>query len=150
MRFSWSAAAMLPLVAMVLAGSVVAKDRAPGKGDQREAVMLNREEAQELLAGMRTYLETIQDIVSALAENKTARVPEIAARSGNKMLSGLNPMTGLKAPVGFTMMSLDTHDKFDKLAGKAGRGASRTEVLTDLADILNNCSGCHAAYKLAR
>ena len=103
-----------------------------------------------MLSGMRTYLETTQDIVSALAENKVARVAEIASRSGNKLLSGMNPMTGLKAPVGFTMMSLDTHDKFDKLAEKARRGVSRTEVLADLRDILSNCTGCHAAYRLAR
>lgn len=132
------------------AGSVVSHRLAQAKDNSREAVALNRVEAEELLAGMRTYLETIQDIVAALAENKIARVPEIAAKSGNKMLGGINPMTGFKLPVGFTMMSLDTHDKFDKLAEKAARSVSRTEVLTDLGVILNNCSGCHAVYKLAR
>ena len=150
MRLSWSVAVVFAIAATVFAGSVVAKSRASGKGDQREAVTLSRAEAEEMLSGMRTYLETIQDIVSALAENKVARVPEIAARSGNTLLSGMNPMTGLKAPVGFTMMSLDTHDKFDKLAEKAGRAVSRTEVLTDLENILSNCTSCHAAYRLAR
>lgn len=150
MRLSWSVAVVFGTAATVFAGSVVAKSRSSGKSDQREAVTLSRAEAEEMLSGMRTYLETIQDIVSALAENKVARVPEIAARSGNKLLSGMNPMTGLKAPVGFTMMSLDTHDKFDKLAEKAGRGVSRTEVLADLENILSNCTSCHAAYRLAR
>ena len=150
MRLSWSVAVVFAITATFFAGSVVAKSRASGKDDQRETVTFSHAEAEEMLSGMRTYLETIQDIVSALAENKVARVPEIAARSGNKLLSGMNPMTGLKAPVGFTMMSLDTHDKFDKLAEKAERGVSRTEVLTDLENILSNCTGCHAAYKLAR
>ena len=58
-------------------------------------------------------------------------------------------MTGLKLPLGFASMSFDTHDKFDKLAEKAKRGASRAEVLTDLRDIMGNCVSCHASYRLA-
>lgn len=150
MRLSWSVAFVFAIAALCFAGSVVAKGRSASKGDQRETVSLSRAETAEMLSGMRTYLETVQGIVSALAENKVARVGDLASRSGNKMLSGMNPMMGLKLPVGFAMMSLDTHDKFDKLAEKARRGVSRTEVLTDLGDILSNCSGCHAAYRLAR
>jgi hypothetical protein len=150
MRVSWSVAAVFAIAVAFVVGSVAAKTPASGKSDPRETLTLNRAETADMLAGMRIYLETVQEIVAALAENKTARVPEIASRSGNKLLNGMNPMTGLKAPVGFTMMSLDTHDKFDKLAEKARRGASRTEVLSDLRDILNNCTGCHATYRLAR
>lgn len=118
-------------------------------GDPREAVALSPAEAEEMLAGMRTYLETIQGIVAAMAENDIARVPAIAKQSGAKLLHDVNPATGLKAPVGFGMMSLDTHDKFDKLAAKAEAGTSRAEVLTDLRDILGNCISCHATYRLA-
>ncbi|AGK56784.1 hypothetical protein HYPDE_25498 [Hyphomicrobium denitrificans 1NES1] len=150
MRFSWFVVAVCAAAAMLFAGSVSAQRRSHARGDSREALTLSPAEAAEMLSGMRTYLETVQGIVSALAENKVARVPEIAARSGAKLLGSMNPITGLKAPIGFTMMSLDTHDKFDKLAEKARRGTSRTEVLTDLQDILGNCTGCHAAYRLAR
>lgn len=102
-----------------------------------------------MLSGMRTYLETIQGVVAAMAENDIARVPEIASKSGAKLLQDVNPATGLKAPIGFTMMSFDTHDKFDKLAEKARRGTSRAEVLADVRDILGNCISCHATYRLA-
>ena len=90
---------------------------------------VERERLARNLIGMRTYLETVQDLVSALAENQVGRIPQIAAKSGVKLLGNVNPFTALKAPIGFTMMSLDTHDKFDKLAEKARRGASRTKVL---------------------
>jgi len=149
MRVSWLVISVCA-VCVMLTGSLATQRRAQARAAAREAVSFSRAEAEEMLSGMRTYLETIQDIVSALAENKIARVADIAARSGNKMLSGMNPMTGLKAPVGFSMMSLDTHDKFDKLAEKARGGISRTEVLADLQEILSNCTGCHAAYRLAR
>jgi len=118
-------------------------------GDPREAVVLNPAEAEAMLAGMRTYLETVQGIVGAVAENDIGRVPAIAARSGAKLLQKVPPATGLKAPIGFAMMSIDTHDKFDKLAEKASRGTSRAEVLNDLRDIMGNCIGCHTSYRLA-
>lgn len=118
-------------------------------GDPREAVSLTPQETEVLLAGMRTYLETIQGIVAAVAENKNKRVADIAARSGAKILQNANPFTGLKVPLGFSSMSFDTHDKFDKLAEKAKRGTSRTVILGDLRNILGNCISCHASYRLA-
>jgi hypothetical protein len=143
------AAALCTLVAAALAGSALAQHPPQAKGDPREAVSLSPEETAELLAGMRIYLETIQDIVAAAAENDIGRVPEIAARSGASLLKNVAPTTGLKTPLGFSMMSLDTHDKFDKLAEKARRGTSRSELLTDLRDIMANCISCHATYRLA-
>lgn len=139
------------LAALVSMGALQASAQRPPQteGDPREAVALSAAEAERMLAGMRTYLETIQGIVAAMAENETGRVPEIAARSGAKLLQEVPPTTGLKAPIGFAMMSFDTHDKFDRLAEKARRGTSRAEILADLRDIMGNCIGCHAAYRLA-
>ncbi len=120
------------------------------QGDSREAVALAPAEVETLLAGMRTYLESIQGIVAAMAENQIAKVPGIAAASGAKMLRNVAPLTGLKLPLGFTSMSFLTHDQFDQLAAKAGHGASRAEILAGLRDIMGNCVSCHAAYRLAR
>ncbi len=120
------------------------------QGDPREAVVLSPAEAELLLTGMRTYLETIQGIVEAMAENQVARVSDIAPTSGAKLLNDVNPVTGLKLPIGFASMSFDTHDKFDKLAEKAKRGSSRAEILNDVRDIMGNCISCHASYRLAR
>jgi hypothetical protein len=128
----------------------VAQQPPQAQGDPREAVALSPAEAEILLTGMRTYLETIQGIVAAMAENEVARVPDIAVKSGAKLLHNVNPVTGLKVPLGFASMSFDTHDKFDKLAEKARRGTSRSEVLVDLRDIMGNCISCHASYRLAR
>jgi hypothetical protein len=144
--------ALAPLLVALLSMSMsqaFAQRPPQAEGDPREAVALSAEEAEAMLAGMRAYLETIQGIVAAMAENDTGRVPEIAARSGAKLMQEVAPTTGLKTPMGFAMMSVDTHDKFDRLAEKARRGTSRAEILGDLRDILGNCIGCHAAYRLA-
>lgn len=142
--------AVLPLLVAVAAHAPAEAQRGPqSEGDPREAVALDAAEVEKLLAGMRTYLESIQGIVGALAENDVGRVPQIAGKSGARMLKDVSPVTGLKAPLGFTSMSFDTHDKFDRLADAARRGASRSEVLAALRDILANCVSCHAAYRLA-
>lgn len=135
--------------ALALAGPVSAQQPPQAAGDPREAIALSPAEAEELLSGMRTYLETIQGIVAAMAANDTGLVSEIAPKSGARLLQKVAPSTGLKAPIGFAMMSFDTHDKFDKLAEKAKRGTSRAEVLSDLRDIMANCISCHASYRLA-
>jgi hypothetical protein len=119
------------------------------KGDPREAVALDPAEAEALLTGMRTYLETIQGIVTALAENQLAHIANIAPMSGAKLMQNVSPLTAMKAPIGFTSLSLDTHDKFDRLAEKAKRGSSRSEILTDLSALLGNCRSCHEAYRLS-
>ncbi len=144
-------AALVAALAIGVFAAPASSQVAPqAKGDPREAVALSPAETETMLAGMRTYLETIQGIVAAMAENQVARVPEIAGRSGAKLLQVAAPATGLKLPLGFTSMSFDTHDKFDKLADKAKKGASRSEVLNDLRDIMGNCISCHAAYRLAK
>lgn len=140
------------MIALFLAGSAVqlpAQHAPQAHGDAREAIALSPSEAETMLAGMRTYLATIQGIVAAMAENDIARAAGLAAQSGAKMLQAVPPTTGLKAPLGFAMMSFDTHDKFDRLADKIRRGTSRTEVLSDLQTILSNCVSCHAMYRLA-
>ena len=146
--YSLFLAAMSALIVM-LAMPSMAQRPPQAKGDPREAVALDPAEAEALLTGMRTYLETIQGIVTALAENQLARIADIAAQSGAKLMGNVSPLTGMKAPIGFTSLSLDTHDKFDRLAEKAKRGSSRAEILTDLGALLGNCRSCHEAYRLS-
>jgi hypothetical protein len=148
-RHHFSIAVVWALIAMTAGGSIMAQQPPQAKGDPREAVALAPAEVERLLAGMRTYLETIQGIVAARAEKQVGHVPDIAAKSGAKLVEDVAHVTGVKLPLGFASMSFDTHDKFDKLAEKAKRGASRAEVLTDLRDIMGNCVSCHASYRLA-
>lgn len=140
--------ATIALTATMAAVPVIAQQSSTTKRDPREAVALTPSEMGTLLAGMRTYLEAIQEIIEVTAESKIARVPAIASKAGSKLLQTTSPMTALKVPLGFTAMSLDTHDKFDQLAKKAEQGSSRTEILADLGAIMSNCVSCHASYRL--
>ncbi|MGZ8394996.1 MAG: hypothetical protein ACXW34_04610 [Nitrospira sp.] len=140
--------AIIALSTTLIAVPIFAQHAPQAHGDTRQVVVLAPSEAATMLTGMRNYLETIQGIVAALAENDTMGSSDIAAKSGARMLESVPPTTGLKVPLGFTMMSLDTHDKFDKLADKMRRGTSRTEVLSDLRNIMSNCISCHDSYRM--
>ncbi len=142
-------ASALAATAAALALPASAQQAPQAAGDPREAVSLSAPEIENLLSGMRTYLETIQGITAAMAENDSKRVPPIAAKSGAKLLGKAQPVTGLKLPPAFASMAFDTHDKFDKLADLAAKGGSRSQILTAMRDIMGNCIACHQAYRLA-
>lgn len=134
-------------IAVVCAAAMPVMPASAAGTDERTEIVLDAAERDVMLAGMRTYLESVQGIVAALAENHPDRVAGIAAKSGAKLLETVTPATATKLPIGFMSMSFDTHDKFDKLAAKAARTASRSEVLSDLRDILGNCTSCHMSFR---
>lgn len=115
--------------------------------DTRETIVLTAGERAQLLAGMRAYLESIQEIVDDLANNKTAQTAQPARRAGTKMLVDVSPTLAVKVPMGFMTMSLATHQQFDQLADLASKPGSRGEVLALLSTIMANCTTCHASYR---
>jgi hypothetical protein len=138
----------LAIVASVgIALEPVSRPALAAGSDERTEIILYAAERDLMLAGMRTYLESVQGIVAALAENHPDRVAAIAAKSGSKLLQTVSPITATKLPLAFMSMSFDTHDKFDKLAVRAAKTASRSEVLSDLRDILGNCTSCHMTFR---
>ncbi|MCB1484357.1 MAG: cytochrome c [Hyphomicrobiaceae bacterium] len=116
--------------------------------DGRVPIALTKSERNHMLEGMRTYLEALQGITESLAANKLEGVHENAKRAGAEMLQGAPLSVPLKSPLAFTAMSLNTHEKFDVLAERAEKSASRSEVFTALADIMANCTSCHAAFRV--
>lgn len=144
------------LLAVVLASALAgaAEKKAPPSTvppivtDDREAIVLTASERAQMLKGMRTYLDCLQGITEALAKTNDKGVAEYARRAGAKMLLDVPVMVPVKMPVAFTALSLATHDKFDQLAARAEKSASRGEVLSALAEIMVNCTSCHSAYRV--
>lgn len=135
------------LLLVILAAALPHPDQGVAAG-QREKVPMTIAERERLLAGMRTYLESVEKITVALAGRHIEEIPKNARRSGKAMLATVEPATALTMPVGFTILSLDTHEKFDALADKAAAKAPRSELLADLGALLANCTGCHATYRI--
>lgn len=122
--------------------------RAPQpSGDSREIIELTALERARVLEGMRLYLQALQGVVESLAKNQLDGVAQYAHESGAKMLQDAPMSIPLKAPMAFTALGLNTHEKFDVLADRA-RASSRGDVLNALAEIMANCTSCHSTYRV--
>lgn len=139
--------AALTLLTASAALAEPAKPAPVAAADAREAIALTVDERTHMLEGMRLYLQALQGIVESLAANDMTGVAQYAQEAGAKMLQGAPMSIPLKAPLAFTALGLNTHEKFDVLSDRA-RNASRGDVLKALADIMANCTGCHAAYRV--
>jgi hypothetical protein len=122
---------------------------AASRPDQRTPIELTKDEAEELRAGMRAYLASIQGIVEALPRNKMAQVASAAKQAGMGMVDDIPVALVLKLPPGFVVLSMDTHQKFDALARTAEEAGTKSSVLASLQEILANCTACHSSYRIA-
>ncbi len=148
MKFRYVALpAAVMLTAIQISVADLAKPAAQASADAREAIALSADERTHMLEGMRLYLQALQGIVESLAANNMSGVAQYAQEAGAKMLQGAPMSIPLKAPLTFTALGLNTHEKFDVLSERA-RNASRGDVLQALADIMANCTGCHSAYRV--
>jgi hypothetical protein len=146
------AARVLAFLAAAVLTACAAIDKAPpGQPDARTALRLSAAEREHMKAGMRVYLEAVQGIVDAQADGKPARIADSARKAGMSAVADLPVMMAAKLPAEFTMLSLDTHRKFDALAQESGAtgAAGQKAVTAQLRDILANCTACHASYRTA-
>lgn len=136
-------------VVMSLAGCATPTPQGPAAADARIPLRLAAADREHLRAGMRQYLDSVQGILDALAQNKPDRIASSARKSGMASLSGVSLASAASLPPEFSMLSLDTHEKFDALASLAAQNARSSEILKRTSEILANCSACHGMYRLA-
>ncbi len=146
--FPWALSAVLAIIVAIglylfaLRGAVRQGD------DGRTAVLLSSSERNLVLAEMRGFLESVQEIVEATTKNdlKTARAA--ALRVGRVDLKDLPPSLLRKLPIEVKTLGLDTHRRFYRLGKDIEAGLPRDEILPRLASLMNNCVTCHAGYRL--
>ncbi len=126
----------------IIQGSVEQTD------DGRTAVILTAAEKDFVLSEMRGFLETVQGIVSAIAEEDMASVAEIATAAGSADAGNAPaPLVG-KLPLEFKDLGMATHALFDDIATRANESADAKTVTQALGELMQNCTGCHAGYRL--
>lgn len=119
-----------------------------GAGDGRATIRLPAAERAHFRKGMRIYLESVEGIIDGMSKHKMALVAKAAKKSGVGMVKDVSLETVLGVPPEFSLMSMDTHEKFDDLAKTARENGTKLEVMNKLSTILGACTACHAAYKL--
>ncbi len=117
--------------------------------DGRTEIILNDNERNLVLAEMRAFLVSVQQINQGIADNNMELVVEHARKSG-KAATGSMPGTLVgKLPLTFKKLGGDTHAKFDQLAMDAEDLGDRDHTLEQLSTLMKNCVTCHAAYRIS-
>ncbi|NOR61457.1 MAG: hypothetical protein GQ535_03045 [Rhodobacteraceae bacterium] len=125
----------------IIAGSTEVAD------DGRTAILLEAGERDFVLGEMRLFLETVQGVVAAVAENDMAKVAELSTAVGMASTGGETAALIGKLPLDFKTLGLATHALFDDLATEATDIGDPTVVTASLGVLMENCTSCHAGYR---
>lgn len=141
---------LLVLLVFVAAGAyqfIIRGNVAPSN-DQRTAIVLTDGERNLVLAEMRDFLIAVQQITRAAAAEEMEAVATAAKRVGRAAQQQVPLSLVGKLPAGFKQLGFETHGGFDRLAVDAEQFGDREHILGQLGELMDNCIGCHAAFKL--
>ncbi len=116
--------------------------------DERITILLDDNERNLVLAEMRGFLFSIQQINQGLSANNMKLVTESARRSGKAAQGGVPGTLVGKLPIEFKKLGGDTHARFDQLAMDAEDLEDSDHTLEQLSILMQNCVSCHAAYRI--
>ncbi len=144
----WMLSAVLAIVLAGMTYMFVIRGNVQNADDGRTAILLASGERNLVLSEMRAFLESVQQIVEAVPAGDLKSAEEAARRVGRVNLNDLPASLLRKLPAEVKTLGLDTHGKFYKLADDIHDGLEQDRILTRLADIMTNCVGCHASYRI--
>lgn len=116
--------------------------------DGRTAIVLLPSEKDLILDEMRGFLSASQQIIQAVSQDDMQNVVIAAKKVGLAAQEEVPGSLVGKLPMAFKKLGFDTHTKFDELAMDAGDMEDKEQTLKLLAELMQNCVACHAAYRL--
>ncbi|MDH5485620.1 MAG: hypothetical protein OEY43_10335 [Gammaproteobacteria bacterium] len=116
--------------------------------DGRQALLLEAGERDLVLAEMRLFLQTIQQITQGVSENNMANIVTAAKQVGAAAQQAVPASLIKKLPLEFKKLGFDTHSKFDQLALDAEQFGDTAVVLEQLTGLMTNCVACHEIYRI--
>jgi cytochrome c556 len=137
------------MFAFLIGAAAVAE---PLADDGREAAPRTLVERTYILAQMRLFLASLQEINEGLANGQTSMVAEAAAARGMRRNAN-DPdhpasMSDKETQL-WKQMGGATRRGFDQLAAAAEQGESKEKLLGILGETMKNCVACHQTYRLA-
>ncbi len=134
------------LFSLALATSIASASQGNSQ-DLRTPIFVTAAERVALLAEMRHFLDTVQEISAAATENDMETVSQTAAAVGMKLARTTPPALLKKFPASFSEMAATTHISFDELSLSASVSDEPLEIVAELADIMLICTACHGSYR---
>lgn len=147
-RLCCGASILLLLVLGAFGYKLVVVGETTPASDGRSAILLAPGERDLVLAEMRAFLQAVQTITQAVTEGDSVRITN-AARAVGTAAAHEVPLTLMaKLPFGFKELGLSTHRAFDQLALDSEQMGDTHQSLVQLAGLMNNCVGCHNAFRI--
>lgn len=129
--------------------ALAAPGRSDAADDPRQAIALDTAERDFVMAEMRGFLQSVEGVVAAVANDRIGDAEAPARKSGMGVMHDVPPTLPQKLPKEFKMMGRATHQGFDALADEAKTMGDKSAVLKQLEQILTTCNTCHASYRLS-
>ena len=123
--------------------------------DEREVLPLNPLQRQQVLAEMRGLLVATQGVIDGLARDDMKLVAAAAAPASLKGHGSVENKANMKRlglknvlPAEFRQMGRGVHLSFSEIEQMANDGKTAKEIQLYLAETMNTCVACHAAYQI--
>lgn len=147
-KLAWSISAALTIVLAVLVYKFIVVGEVTEASDGRQAILLQPDERDFVLAEMRLFLTSVQAISQAIVDDKPDQIASAAKMVGAEVQQTVPPALIAKLPLEFKKQGFDTHQKFDLLAMDAEQIGDGMHSLKQLAELMQNCVACHAMYRI--
>jgi len=116
--------------------------------DTRQRLILPAEQRDGILAEMRLMLEALSGVIAALSRDDPEAAAVAARSAGVGVAVDATPVLQPLLPPAFLSLGMATHQSFDRLADSLAAGATTNQGLSDLANISQNCTACHATFRI--
>ena len=141
----------ISLLSIIIAGGIykfILQGSTEEHADQRITILLTENERALVLAEMRAFLQSVQQISQAISEDNLDAVASSARKSGMAAQGEIPGTLVGKLPLQFKKWGRDTHMKFDQLALDAEDLEDSGHSLEQLSTLMQNCVTCHATYRI--
>ena len=144
----WTVVVILLIVLLGTVYKFVIEGSTQQSTDNRLAIQLTPGEKDLVLAEMRAFLASVQQVIHGVS-TKDMKLIAVSARTvGRAAQQGVPGSLMGKLPLEFKQLGLDTHEKFDLLALDAEQLEDENHSLAQLGSLMQNCVACHATYRL--
>lgn len=116
--------------------------------DPRLSVGMTYENREFVMAEMRSFVESIQQINAGILHNDPKLIIEAGKRSGNGVKECAPEGLVETLPLTFKQLGFSTHDIFDQIATSAENNFSPQKTQQQLDQLLTNCVACHKSFRI--
>jgi len=147
-KICWVALGVLVIALAAASYKFLISDAVKNNSDDRLSIRLQAGERHLVLAEMRAFLISVQQIAEGISKDDMDIVAKHARQVGRAAQREVPGSLREKLPMSFKQLGLDTHTRFDQMALDAEQLGDREHTLSQLSSLLHNCVACHAAYRI--